>query len=83
MHTKNPNENRRLRWMALLTLIGLFGNIVTAVIAILSLGGWIEVSILSVLIGFGIFGSLSFIAKLLINREINRTDGVSHVKDFR
>lgn len=83
MQTKNPNENRRLRWMALLTLIGLFGNIVTTVIAILSLGGWIEVSTLSVLIGFGIFGSLSFIAKFLINREINRTDGVSHGKVLR
>ena len=82
MQTNNTNDNRRLRWIGLLTLIGLFGNVITVVIAMLRLGGLIEISILSVLIYFGIFGSLSAVAKFLIKREIHRTDGRSPEKDF-
>ena len=82
MQTTDTKDHRRVRWIGLLTLIGLYGNIVTVVIAILRLGGWIEISMLSVLILFGIFGGLSSIARFLINREINRADGRFPGKNF-
>ena len=82
MQTKNTNDNRRLRWIGLLTLIGLSGNIITAGIAILRLAGWIEVSILLVLVYFGIFGALSALAKFLIRRESHRLDRRSPGRDF-
>jgi len=71
-----------LRWIGLLTLIGLSGNLITAVIAILRLAGWVEISILSVLTYFGIFGALSALAKFLIKRESHRIDRGAPGRDF-
>jgi len=72
MKTGDPNNNRRLRGITFLTLLGLYGNLFTAAIAILKLVGVLEISALEVIIYFGVFGGLSYFAKLLIKQEANR-----------
>lgn len=68
----SPKQKARGRWLPLTALVGLLGAIASLGMLFLQLANIVVLPIEVILIAFGIFGSLSVIAGILMYREIDR-----------
>jgi hypothetical protein len=68
----SPEQSPRNLWLAFTALVGLLGVVVTFGVLILQVLGIVVLRIEVILITFGIFGSLSTMAGILMQRRINR-----------
>ena len=67
----SPEQKTSYRWLALTALLGLLGVIASMGMLFLQLSKVITLPIEVIFIAFGIFGSLSVIVGILMQREIN------------
>ncbi len=68
----SPEHQRRNRWLAFTALVGLLGAMASVGMLLLKLSNVVVLPIEVIFIAFGIFGSLSAIAGILMQREIDR-----------
>ncbi len=68
----SPGQKPRNLWLALTALVGLLGVMASVGMLFLQLSNVVVLPIEVIFIAFGVFGSLSAIAGILMQREIDR-----------